>query len=80
MKLHETERQAKKLGDIIVDFISKRKIASLERAFKANKTLMDNIKKYNDAFEAHRLAHEHLMKTLKNVCAKNDCEFPPLTK
>lgn len=39
------------LLDTIVDFISRRKIAALEKAFKNNKDLMDSVRSMNAAYK-----------------------------
>jgi hypothetical protein len=44
----ETVKQS--LLDMIIDFISRRKIAALERAFKGDQKLMATVKRMNDTY------------------------------
>lgn len=39
------------LLDTIIDFIGRRKVSALEKAFKNNKEIMDAVKKMNDSYK-----------------------------
>jgi hypothetical protein len=56
--------------DIIISFISKRKLASLERAFKNDPKIVDGIKKMHASYKAIDDRIEEYCKKNPEICKK----------
>lgn len=72
--MNEAGNDVKKLGDIVVDYISKNKMAKLEKAFKDNPSLMKDIRDFSQIHNKWMSTHERLMKSLEKMCTKQKCD------
>jgi hypothetical protein len=72
--MNESKQDAKKLGDIVVDYISKNKKQKLVSAFKQNPVLMKHIEEYSKAHDRWKAAHKELMDVLEKACNKKKCD------
>lgn len=72
--MNESNADAKKLGDIVVDYVSKKKITKLENAFRNNPVLMQHVRAYSKAHDEWMGAHDRLMAVLNKVCSQKKCD------
>lgn len=73
-RMNEANDTAKKLGDIVVDYISKNKMGKLEKAFKDNPKLMQDIREFSQIHNKWMSTHQRLMNSLKQMCNKQKCD------
>ena len=72
--MNESRDDAKKLGDIVVNYISKNKKQKLVNAFKKNPVLMKHVEEYSNAHDKWKDAHKRLMDVLEKVCNDKKCD------
>lgn len=72
--MNENQSDAKKLGDIVVDYISKNKLSKLENAFKNNPTLVKDIREFSQIHNKWMDTHKRLMDNLNKMCSKQKCD------
>lgn len=72
--MNESSKDAKKLGDIVVDYVTKKKLSKLENAFKNNPAVMNRIKDYSKAHDNWMSAHDKLMDAINKMCSKQKCD------
>jgi hypothetical protein len=72
--MNENQSDAKKLGDIVVDYISKNKLSKLENAFKNNPTLVKDIREFSQIHNKWMATHKRLMDNLNKMFSKQKCD------
>jgi hypothetical protein len=72
--MNEESNDAKKLGDIVIDYITKNKLSKLEKAFKDNPTLMQDIREFSQIHNRWMATHDRLMDNLNKMCSKQKCK------
>jgi len=72
--MNENTDDAKKLGDIVIDYVSKNKLSKLENAFKNNPTLMKDIREFSQIHNKWMTTHKKLMNSINKMCSKNNCD------
>lgn len=72
--MNENNEDAKKLGDIVVDYVAKNRIAKLEKAFQDNPKLMQDIREFSQVHTKWVSTHNKLMDSLKRMCNKGKCD------
>lgn len=73
--MNENDKDIKKLGDIVVDLVSKGRLAKLETAFRNNPELMKHVRGFSEAHTRYEAAHKNLMDVMSKICKKKSCEI-----
>lgn len=72
--MKENSSDAKNLGAVIADLISKGKLNKLETAFRNNPELMKHVRDYWNAHNQYKQAHNKFMDTMDKICKKQSCD------